>query len=372
MDLGRTAILTEVPENNYNSHQRFLMDQQASGTDGGGGVSGGGGGGSETVVRTFGGGGNEEVQSTNNSGVFLADVLGTSGEDHYSYNDDAATDNTTTATGVRAPTSMKPVASKDIKAGQHQGSGASNKRKSMTDIVDQITIKLAKIDACNDDGYLRLPGDKVSECKVNKLIRAALSKSCKPDNNEEFIKYLVQAKVDPNLFQNDRFKNKMMSMINSHSKSREPRVKQVAAKKKNVADMNSKKKERSKNSVSNITKNERLVSVFDETTEEENDEAEILVTKIKPKKQKIKKNVDDNDDDDDTEEMIVQSNEVKGIKRKRGVLEEATVTENDSDDGSKRVAKRRKVTSGGGSKGKRAGKSGTVGDPVFRYWVELK
>lgn len=195
--------------------------------------------------------------------------------------------------------------------------GGGGKRKSMTETVDRIMIKLAKINACNDDGLLRLKDGKLSECTMNRLIRSALSKSCKPEHVEDFVDYLARAKVDPNVFENMEFRKKLLEKIGQSQGS--------AAKRKTSVPV--------KRVVSNKAKKEKnekhlpLISI--------DSEGEVMDTLEKSRKRSRYIPDDDDDDISSLDESIKEPKPKKrriqekprGTKRKNVIFTDSDDTE---------------------------------------------
>lgn len=346
MELGRSVILTPVPDQEVLVHQQYLMgqqldqqfhsnnhdqDQQQLVTN-------------ETqiqynpeVVLHSGAGG---VASSSSTSVPIASknisVTGQSESNDNNDDEDNDSDGVGDVNGVDGDDSKQKV---------------KRKRKSNTEIVDRIMVRLAKIDACNDDAYLKLKNGKLSECSVRGLIRSALTKACKPEHIDEFIDYLARAEVDPEMFQNEQFKAKLKARIpkstvekNKKKKKRES-VKGTVSKKKNnsseegipskssqqpVLSKARKLKEiRLKRRIKQMDKmNDRENSEFDSTEidEEEDSDGDMLVTSINPETNYHM-----------SEERVVKRpvDVRKGVKRQRNVDQSTGDSDSDDDDDDK-------------------------------------
>lgn len=208
--------------------------------------------------------------------------------------------------------------------------GKKEKRLSNQDSINKIMIKLAKLEACNDDGYLFLRDGSLSKCSVSQMIRAAMTKSCKQENIDDFIDHLHAAGIDPNLFKNEQFKKKLMARSNRFSNETDDefykRVKQIikqkseGEKKKKKKTMKSqvgeqkkeeeKKKKKKKGKFVPVKRGKQVAIVDDSTSDDdEDDEMEVRNDDA---------DADDDDDDDDPSTSTAVAKHIS--KRKNPIL----------------------------------------------------
>lgn len=275
MELGRTMILNPISDHDISLHQQSLLNNQHIIGEGD----------QQAMVSTA---GDQPVQQQ----PFVSSYA----TDDSSFN--AVSNELNNVNGIKRPLAVKRM---DPPNKRKSGGSKKSAGKSITDTVKRVMIQLAKINACDDDGLLRLRNGDLSSCDVNKLVRLAMSKTCDHDDIEDFMDQLVKAKVDPNLFKNEQFKSKLMEKIVStkrKSKRQPSKVTPQSTKKHNevvedvIDDVVPKPRKRRDigDTVEKMEQGTRLDRgikrklIFDSTDSDTDDSSEILKLKAKRSK----------------------------------------------------------------------------------------